>query len=379
MMVMGPGPDTRGNTRVQTEPRLVIPAPEEITAEWLTEALSHHADWSGVEITEVRPEPLAKGVGMMSDLARLHISHTGDHGLPRTVIAKGSAKDLTNRQVAEAFDLYAREVAFFREVAELTTARTPRCWYLDINDDHDSIILMEDLQRHVPGDQEVGCTADQARACARELARLHGALWNQVDHPRFDAVPLHRSVTHGDIYLRMLPDAWDRVLDIFGDAVPDRLAAAKDEFCAALVPLQEWITAEPRTIVHGDFRMGNLLFCDEAGEPPVVIVDWQGDLRAKGIQDLAYLLSQSVETELRRLHERSLVEVYCQELAAVGVDYAVEQAWADYQKACCYLWTYAVMIAGTLDMVNDAGVRWMRKMVERSSAAFMDFDGFRYL
>ena len=71
--------------------------------------------------------------------------------------------------------------------------------------------------------------------------------------------------------------------------------------------MQEWITAHPRTIVHGDFRMDNLFFGQREGDAPVVIVDWQGTLRGKGAHDLAYFLSQSMPVADRRANERDLV------------------------------------------------------------------------
>jgi hypothetical protein len=53
-------------------------------------------------------------------------------------------------------------------------------------------------------------------------------------------------------------------------------------------------------------------------------------------------------------------------------DYSADQAWQDYQRAALYLWTYVVVIAGSLDPTNERGRGWMREMVTRSAATILD-------
>jgi hypothetical protein len=363
-----------------TESNLEIPALGSITPEWLNQALRNRPEFAGTQIASVEIQPLAEGVGMMSSLARVLLTYEPGPAGPSSIVAKGSASaDSQNRPVAETFNLYGREVAFIRDIAPHTPARTPVCFYADINDAHESIIIMEDLPNHVTGDQTTGCTMDQAEACIKELAALHGAFWDNVDDPIFDQLPYHRSAVHGDNYPSMTATFWDPVLEMYPDLIPEELAQAKDGYIEWIFPAQDWLSASPATVVHGDFRMANILFSDASGEPPVVVVDWQGSLRCKGIQDVAYLLSQSMNVEDRRASERALVDLYSQELAKLGVDYPPEVAFEDYRRAVTYLWLYAVIIAGSLDQVNEAGAAWMRKMVERSAAAVMDLHGLELL
>ena len=151
--------------------------------------------------------------------------------------------------------------------------------------------------------------------------------------------------------------------------------AVKDRFLAAIPALQEWLVTAPSTIAHGDFRMDNLFFGTEPDHQPMVVIDWQGCLRTKGVPDVAYLLSQSMPTEQRRRSERDLVELWRQTLVDGGVSgYSAEEAWEDYRRAVLALWTLVVVIAGTLDSSNERGRAWMTEMIRRSAATIADLD-----
>ena len=149
----------------------------------------------------------------------------------------------------------------------------------------------------------------------------------------------------------------------------------KEEYLAAIPGLQKWATDEPRTIVQGDFRMDNLFFGTSPDQAPIALSDWQGLLRGKAAHDIAYFLSQSTPTALRREHERELVGLWHAGLVAGGVkDYGAEQAWEDYRRSVLSLWSYVTVISGVLEEGNDRGRQWMTEMVRRSAATILDLD-----
>jgi len=162
---------------------------------------------------------------------------------------------------------------------------------------------------------------------------------------------------------------------VAGDVLPPQLAEVKDRFLAAIPKLQEWITAPPRTIVHGDFRMDNLFFGRSPDHAPIAICDWQAPLRCKGAHDLANFLSQSLAVDVRRRRERELVGLWHAGLVEAGVaGYSAEQAWEDYRRAVLVLWTYVTVIAGVLDPANERGKAWILEMIRRASATILDLE-----
>jgi hypothetical protein len=63
----------------------------------------------------------------------------------------------------------------------------------------------------------------------------------------------------------------------------------------------------------------------------VAAVDWQTATTGPPVRDLAYFLATSLTVDVRRTHERELVEVYVEALNARGVDYPLERCFEDYR------------------------------------------------
>ncbi|WP_051105587.1 phosphotransferase [Parafrankia discariae] len=79
-----------------------------------------------------------------------------------------------------------------------------------------------------------------------------------------------------------------------------------------------------RTLIHGDYRLDNLLFGD-AHE--VMAVGWQSlEIGFPG-RDVAYFLSTALPPTLRRARERALVRSYHERLVRMGV----EDCFRDYR------------------------------------------------
>ena len=105
----------------------------------------------------------------------------------------------------------------------------------------------------------------------------------------------------------------------------------------------------------------------------MAIIDWQGPLLGRGIQDVTLLLGQSTQTEIRRRHERTLLECYVDGLARLGVEgYGVDEAWQDYRHGQLYNWAYTTVVAGTLDAGNERAFAWMSQMIARQVAVTED-------
>jgi hypothetical protein len=352
-------------------------SPQELTPEWLTAAL--RAGELDVEVASLETEPFAEGAGMLSLLVRVRPQYRFGEG-PETVIIKMPAPVEANRQTAINFQNYRREVLFYRDLANRTPARMPIVHYADIIGTEQFVLVMEDLAGYELGDQVIGATLEQARLAMTAMAELHAPFWNRVDDPEFDFIPYHYPSYHSEGLHQGSIAVWDNMVALAGDALPEEMADLKGRFLAAIPRLQEWITAPPRTIAQGDFRMDNLFFGHSPGQAPIAICDWQAPLRCKGAHDLAYFLSQSVPIEDRRRHERELVRLWHAGLVEGGVThYSAEQAWEDYRRAVLVLWTYVTVIAGILDPSNDRGLAWIVEMIRRASATILDLGGIDLL
>ena len=80
---------------------------------------------------------------------------------------------------------------------------------------------------------------------------------------------------------------------------PDELEvfqAMPEGFKAAVQPLLE----SPKTIVHNDYSMKNILMVDRDGEHIFVLVDWANLRWGSGARDLSFFIMTSVPPHMRR-------------------------------------------------------------------------------
>jgi hypothetical protein len=290
----------------------VTPDPATVVA-LLREALGEPVDAASVE-------PLGDGVGLLASLTRVQLRDG------RRLVVKQPATDGGNRGIAIRFGYYAREAGTYHALLPRPGVRAPRCHaVLDHRDG--PVIVLDDLSDLRPGDQLHGATVAEAEAAADVAAGLHAAFWND---PVLAACPWLPGPSDEVIagYGRLFDLTWDAFQALVGDAVPaEHLAAAEramtrfDDVCRAFA-------RAPRTLVHGDFRLDNLLFAPD-GE--ATVLDWQLAAWGRGAYDLALFFAGSVEPEVRRSCEGAVVDRYHAALASAGVDYSLEACRRDYR------------------------------------------------
>ncbi|HNN56348.1 MAG TPA: phosphotransferase [Novosphingobium sp.] len=280
----------------------------------------------GAEVTGLRWEPI--GTGQVGDSARFHLSYARDGSGPPTVAGKFPAADTTSRATAAAFGLYAKEVGFYREVAPQLGVRTPGVIAAEIADDGvDFVLIFEDLGPARGGNQLASCSAADARAAIRQAAAIHAPSWNNTALTGLD-------------WLQPRPGVSDQVKALYGNAQAifrERYAGSLEpEFMALCEELNEardhWFSREggPQCIIHGDFRLDNMLFAIMGGAEPIAVLDWQTVAVGNGLTDIGYFLGTGIGDALRRAHEGELLDLYCAEMTARGVPLSRDRVWDDY-------------------------------------------------
>jgi hypothetical protein len=271
---------------------------EDLTPEWLSVAL-------GREVRSVSAERV--GTGQIGASYRLHLDWDG----PATLVAKLAAGDEEAR--ARVADGYKAEVRFYTELASTVRVRTPRCWYGAVADDGMTFtLLLDDLAPAVPGVQADGCTVAQATAAVENLAGLHAPRWcdetlSALGSMAFDA---SGAAFVGEVMQTGVEQFVERYA---GSLSADDVATLRLAADATAAFLQA--RPERFSLLHGDYRLDNLMFGDE-----VHVVDWQTLTVGLPGRDLGYFLGTSLRTDDRRAHEQAVVEAYHRALAVDGYD-----------------------------------------------------------
>lgn len=338
----------------------------DLSVEWLS------AHLGGAPLTAFDVEPIAAGVGMIGELARLRLRWAQPQAGPESVVVKVAAGKPETRQLVALFDFYGKEVGFYRQLASRTPTRTPRCHAACFDPEaQEFILLLEDGGAGSLVDQIDGCTREQVRIVVDELSAQHAAWWQSSE---LDGVAWLQRLSE-PLYTFGVPigleQTWSHTSAILAETVPDWFHAHWDDFRAAVPELLLRLDAMPRTLAHGDTRLDNLLF--GVGEAPVMVLDWQVVLNAPGIFDIAYFMSQSVPVELRRAIESQVVRSYRQRLVDLDVPApSTDELWEGYRIASLYCFVYPVIGGGPADPADPRAVKLLRTVATRCFAAIED-------
>jgi hypothetical protein len=335
---------------------------ESLTPERITSLLAergHEAKVVGFTHTRV-------GTGQMGANYRLDLEFEGDRGdVPPSLVAKTSFGPPERRRIAAGS--YRTEITFYRDLSLRVAARVPGFWGAWTNEDcTDFVLLLEDLAPREQGDQIDGCTVEQATLAAQNLAGLHGPLWSDpwlTEHlAPFDE-------RQGADLDSVFPAMIDMFLGRFGHRISPQTAAVYEELRDVL---GSWFAnrMEPFGLVHGDYRLDNLLFAPDGSD--VAAVDWQTVSLGLPTRDLAYLCGTGLSVEDRRAADDDIVAAYHERLVGYGVD--------DYDLATCRTdYAYGMLqcpmvvaFGSAVAEVTERGEQMFTAMAERSSAAIRD-------
>jgi hypothetical protein len=322
-----------------------------------------------VRVISVREEPI--GTGQMSESRRLHLTYSGPISLPGTLIAKFPSGDEKSRAAGRATRCYEVESSFYSDLQEALDVAAPRCFHVERDEvTDDFLLLLEDLAPCRQGDQLEGCSPDEATTCVDELVKLHGPLWNS---PFLGKLAwLNRSTSRERSGSRALMES---VYPSFVERYRDRLEPSTARLVEQFVhdPGAYFNRDLPhRTVVHGDFRLDNILFRDGG----VGVIDFQTVTHACGAQDLAYFLGAGLSVEDRRIHERDLVRRWVDGLAGYGVSVGFDAAWVEY-RAFAFAGVVMAVVASMLVKQTDRGDEMFMTMAHRHAQHAIDLDSLR--
>ncbi|MEY2468092.1 MAG: hypothetical protein QOF21_790 [Actinomycetota bacterium] len=321
----------------------------DITAEWLNEVLEFG------EVTEVAVENLGAGLGLLGEVVRLRLDYARDPG-PATLIAKLQSPAPENRFIGQIMGFYAREVNFYRYLADRMDVRVPQCFHAEVAADGvPFVILLEEITGARTLDQIVGATRADCEAVVDVAVALHARFWESEELAALDWLP----PINDPIFLAA-SDLAQAKLPAYLDYWKDKAPAAAIDFVVELTPhypafLQWWADESQLTFAHMDFRADNFLFDGSAGQGVVTLLDWQLSLRGAGVWDIANFLAGSLPSDDRRTWESDLLDRYHQGLVAAGVNgYSRERCWRDYRYAIAQqAWSTCPM--GDVDPGNERG------------------------
>lgn len=343
--------------------------PEDVTAEWLTAVLQQTGH--DCTVRSVRRDRIGTGQIGRSYRLFLEFAANAEDAVPSTLVLKIAAGNPEERaRVNRGFE---KEVRFYLDLAPHTSVSTPDCWFADISDDLNTfVLLLDDLAPRLPGRQVDGCSYAQATSAVENLAGLHAPLWNAPllhDHASW-LTPT--DAASAEFLGALMGTSTEQFIELYDDRLTSEDQSTLREAAAAIAPWAA-LNREQFALIHGDYRLDNLMF--DPADSCVSTVDWQTTSSGSPTLDVSYFLATSVLPEERRRHERSLIETYLAALAKQGVTYRFDNAWEDYRRDVLHgpLITVLGRIYATAAPTSEADAMFLA-MATRSCAAIRDLD-----
>ena len=205
----------------------------------------------------------------------------------------------------------------------------------------------------------VNFTQEHLDMALEGLASLHAHYWGNTSARMSKVLPIEDTTVY--LFDSMVAGRWSRP--------------------ARKVMVQSWtLMNKPQTVLHGDSRIGNMMFPSAAGRGRYVLIDWQAVRKGVAAFDVAYFLVLSLMTTHRHELERPAIDTYYRSLIAKGVkNYSREQFEDDYRHGCiCTLVLLSLpMLSGEVSAEGEAALLFVFGMGiwrERLRQYFEDFD-----
>lgn len=315
------------------------------------------------------------GTGQMSECYRVTLTYAdGGHG-PDAVVLKVAAADPSSRQTGLAMGLYEREVCFYTDIAPGLDGPVAPCYHAAYDPATGVFdLLLGDAAPAVVGDEIRGATAEQATMALTQLGRVHGPLL--ADAALADAEWLNREspVNQGlvtALYAGFIERYHDQIRPEHRD-VCERFLEVFDAFMAG-----EAESDRPSGLVHGDFRLDNMLFGEDGADRPLTVVDWQTVTWGPAFTDVAYFLGCALPVEARREQYDALLQAYHEALSEHA-----EVSFADVREGVRHQSFFGVLMAIVSPMLvarTDRGDQMFMAMIERHCQHVIDTDALAVL
>lgn len=347
---------------------VVIETPHDLTAPWLAAVLGT-GPVAGFAVERI-------GTGQMSECYRIALSYAdGAAAGPASVVLKVAASDPVSRQTGLALGLYEREVRFYCDIAPRLGGPIAPCYHAAVDTTTGIFdLLLGDAGPAVAGNEIAGATLEQAHLGVVELGRLHGPLLGDLELA--EAPWLNRE---SPLSQAMIAPLYAAFVDRYGDqiapehrAVCERLVEAFDGYLA-----QEGERGGVQGLVHGDYRLDNMLFGAAGADRPLTVVDWQTVSWGPALTDLAYFLGCALPTPDRREHYAALLSAYHEALGP-GAPLSLAQV-ADGVRRQSFFGVMMAIVSSMLVERTERGDLMFMTMLRRHCDHVLDADALATL
>ncbi len=184
------------------------------------------------------------------------VTFSADGGERETVVIKLASDDATSRATGVGMGAYFREIAFYRNLAGRIGGPLPTCHLAEYDPAEGwfTLVLRGRRRRDARATRSPAARSTRRGLALTELARIHAPVLGDLALGTSDWLNQPNPL-NGQLLTALLPGFLERYAD--------RIAPEHAEVCKRFVPVVDAWAADARPplgLVHGDYRLDNLLF-----------------------------------------------------------------------------------------------------------------------
>lgn len=318
------------------------------------------------------------GTGQLADSYHVRLRYDQEADAPSRLFAKIPSSDGSSLRTAARIGAYQRECRFYRDLLPHLDIRAPRCLGV-LHDNGEAVgLLLEDLsERARPLDQLNDGTIEQVRTVTRQLAALQAPWWNSSALASADWF-YTRTGTEINALRERYQVSWER----HHDTLAQRLDRAQVDVVERLGRhCVEWAAGVtgPRTLVHQDLRLDNLLYGRCHDKDMAWLVDWQTLGFGSPAWDPAFLLGTALPAAQRREIEHGEIRAHREQLHTHGIDDWDDATWWQEYRRLSLSAVLAMVPAVAYVQSTARGFAMFAELIERGTRQVLDLDALEFL
>jgi aminoglycoside phosphotransferase (APT) family kinase protein len=350
----------------------VIPIPDsidEVTPAWLTEVLRADGAIDDESVVGFSSGRAAGGIAITGVVRRLKLEY--DRPAPRapaSVVVK-----IRNPAFESVGRHYLTEVAFYRDLAAELDLAVPRCHHAAIDEAGERFALvLQDLTGLRPGHPLDGMDEASTRALLDALADLQAAWWESPRLAEMDGWAKTYPPERVERITKGYAEAWPRFLDAGEYEVAPEVRELGERVLPRLAGDLERFVAPPRTLVHQDMHVENLLLEETDGRIVPYILDWQNAVLASPVLDLCNAIGGNTRPDVLDALGPALLCEFHRALVDRGVEgYPTERLVDDHRAAIRWLFLGQVWFLSRFEPETDHDRRTVTLEWERVAHALV--------
>lgn len=307
-----------------------------VSNEWLTAVLCR--DVPGAQVVSWNNPGGSSGTSERLALRVTYNDAGREAGLPTDLFTK-TTTTYSQRMTMGGAGVLDGETKFYMNLRPKATMEAPKgYWGRADQKTFRSIAIMEDIAA-TKGARFVDATEplshEQLKDLVQNLARLHGALWQ---NPVLEGLRTPRNYIESTQVFLDIRKRCEVGMERAKAEIPPALYGQGDRLFKATVRSME-IAGDnlPHTALHGDAHVGQTYI---TAEGRMGLADWQACQRGCWAFDYAYLVNSACEPADRREWGKGLMELYLKQLAeSGGPTLNFDDAWVTYRQQS--FWPYA--------------------------------------